>query len=163
MTTVTPDATVHYEERLRVPLRWWVQATMFLASIWLAFVVALPAVVAWGATAFLLFLVVALFLGYGGAALRVESGSFSAGAAKIPVRLLAEPTPLDAEATHLVAGRDANGRAYHLLRPYLRRAVRVTVDDPTDPVPYWLVSTRRPEELAAALSAACQTDRKHPH
>jgi hypothetical protein len=62
--------------------------------------------------------------------------------------------PLDAEATRLLAGRDANVHAYLLLRPYLKRAVRVDVVDPSDPVPYWLVSTRRPEELAAALTAA---------
>jgi len=152
--TVSSDTNVRFEEQLRVPLRWWVQATMFVASIWLAFVVALPAVVAWGAAAFLVLLVVGLFLGYGGARLRVGDDVFRAGPATIPVRLLSDPAPLDAAATHRLAGRDANGRAYHLLRPYLKLSVRVTVDDPNDPVPYWLVSTRRPAELAAALSAA---------
>ena len=47
--------------------------------------------------------------------------------------------PLDAEATRRVAGRDADARAYLLLRPYLKRAVRVTVARPGDPTPYWLV------------------------
>jgi hypothetical protein len=156
--TRTPDpTTVRFEEKLRVPLRWWVQATMFVASVWLAFVVAMPAVVAWGATAFLVLLVAGLFLGYGSARLRVDVGVFQAGQARIPVRLLSDPTPLDAEATHRLAGREANGRAYHLLRPYLKRAVRVGVDDPDDPVPYWLVSTRHPEELAVALSEAVDT------
>ncbi|MFC6344403.1 DUF3093 family protein [Nocardioides hankookensis] len=40
-----------------------------------------------------------------------------------------------------------------LLRPYLKRAVRVEITDPADPAPYWLVATRRPEELAGALAA----------
>ena len=31
-----------YSERLHVPLRWWVQATMFLATLWLAFIVSIP-------------------------------------------------------------------------------------------------------------------------
>ena len=150
---MTPDTSVRFEEQLRVPLRWWVQATMFLASVWLAFVVALPPAVAWGATIPLVLLVVGLLLGYGSARLRVESGVFYAGPARISVDLLSEPTALDAEAAHRLAGRDANGRAYHLLRPYLKRAVRVNVDDPTDLVPYWLVSTRRPEELVAALAS----------
>ena len=35
--------SVPYSERLYVPLRWWVQATMLLATLWLAFVVAMPA------------------------------------------------------------------------------------------------------------------------
>ena len=125
---------------------------MFLASVWLAFLVALPAAVASGAVAALALVVTVLFLGYGNAQLRVEAGIFTAGRARIPVALLTDPWPLDAETTHRLVGREANGRAYHLLRPYLKRAVQVTVTDPADPVPYWLVSTRRPEELASALS-----------
>ncbi len=154
MSTVTPDTTVQFDERLRVPLRWWVQATMFLASIWLAFVVALPSAVAWAATAVLSTAAAALLVGYGSARVRVESGVLYAGRAHIAVGLLATPVPLDAESTRRLAGRDANARAYHLLRPYLKRAVKVTVEDPRDPAPYWLVSTRRPEELAAALASA---------
>ena len=30
-----------YSERLGVPLRWWVQGTMFVATLWLAVIVAL--------------------------------------------------------------------------------------------------------------------------
>jgi hypothetical protein len=154
VTGVSSETSVLYDERLHVPLRWWVQATMFLATIWLAFVVALPAVVAWVATTLLAVLVLALFLGYGAAKVRVVGGVLHAGRAQIPVSLLAEVTPLDAEQTRLLAGRDANAHAFFLLRPYLKRSVRVTVTDPADPAPYWLVSTRRPAELADALASA---------
>jgi hypothetical protein len=154
VTGVSSETSVLYDERLHVPLRWWVQATMFLASIWLAFVVALPATVAWTATAVLGLVVVALFLGYGAARVRVEDGVLHAGRARIPVSMLASPAPLDPEQTRLLAGRDADARAYHLLRPYLKRSVRVEVTDPADPAPYWLVSTRRPDELAGALASA---------
>ncbi len=154
MTGVSSETSVLYDERLHVPLRWWVQAIMFLATLWLAFVVALPLPVAWAATAVLLAAVAALLLGYGSARVRVVDGVLHAGHAHISVSLLADPTPLDAETTRLVAGRDANALAYHLLRPYLKRSVRVVVADPSDRVPYWLVSTRRPDELARALSEA---------
>jgi hypothetical protein len=154
VTGVSSETSVLYDERLSVPLRWWVQATMFLATVWLAFIVALPAALAWGATAVLTGAVVALFVGYGAARVRVEGGVLQAGPARIPVQVLAQPLALDAEATRLLAGRDANAHAFLLLRPYLKRAVRVDVVDPADPVPYWLVSTRRPEELAAALVVA---------
>ena len=50
---------------------------------------------------------------------------------------------------------DADARAYLLLRPYLKRAVRVEIADPADPTPYWLVATRHPETLAAALGVPC--------
>lgn len=157
VTTVTPDTGVLFEERLRVPLRWWVQATMFVASLWLAFIVAMPvgkAWVAWAATAVLAGLVVALFVGYGSARVAVAGGVLHAGRANIPVALLAGPVAHDKETTRRLAGVDANTRAYLLLRPYLKRSVQVTVADPADPVPYWLVSTRRPDALVAALTAA---------
>jgi Protein of unknown function (DUF3093) len=154
VTTVPPETVVLFEEKLRVPLRWWVQATMFVATVWLAFVVALPAAVAGGAAGLLGAGVVALFLGYGSARLRVADGVFSAGRASIPVGLLASPVALDAETTRRLVGVDANAHAYLLLRPYVKRAVQAAVTDPADPAPYWLVSTRRPDQLVEALAAA---------
>ncbi len=152
---MTQRPVAEYDEKLSVPLRWWVQGTMFVATLWIAFLVSIPSTgIAWGATAVLLLGLVALFLGYGAARVSVHDGTFVAGRATIPVRFLAEPTALDAEATRRVAGVQANARAYMLLRPYVKRAVMVTVTDPADPVPYWLVSTRDPDGLTAALSAA---------
>jgi hypothetical protein len=145
---------VVYDERLHVPLRWWVQGTMLVATFWLAFIVALDPVVAWAASGVLLAATVVLLLGYGAARVRIENGTLLAGRARIDVTLLADPTPLDAEATRLLAGRDADARAYLLLRPYLKRSVRVSVIDHADPTPYWLVSTRRPQELADAIASA---------
>ena len=52
---------------------------------------------------------------------------------------------------------DADARAYLLLRPYLKRAVKVEITDRADPAPYWLISTRHPEELAQALVALTQS------
>lgn len=151
---MTTKNGVLYDERLHVPLRWWVQATMLVASLWLAFIVALDPAIAWVASGLLMAGTVALLVSYGSARIRVEDGELVAGRARIPVHLLTDPTPLDPEAARLLAGRDANAHAYLLLRPYLKRAVRVTVNDPADPTPYWLVSTRRPDELAGALASA---------
>ena len=49
---------------------------------------------------------------------------------------------------------EADARAFLLLRPYVKTAVRVDLEDPADPTPYWLLSSRRPEALAAALAGA---------
>jgi len=140
-----------YDERLGVPLRWWALATMFLASMLLAFLVATPLWIALTGTAVLVVLVLTLFLGYGAARISVHDGVLTAGRARIPLAHVGDVVPLDADDTRRLAGRDADARAYLLLRPYLRRAVRIRIDDPADPTPYWLVSTRRPERLAAAL------------
>jgi len=142
---------VEYQERLGVPLRWWVQGTMLIASLWLAVVVALPAAVAWGVSGAALALMALGLLSYGSARLSVHDGVFRAGRARIEAEHLGVATALDPEETRRTAGREADARAYLLLRPYLKRAVRVQIADPRDPTPYWLVSTRRPEELASAL------------
>ncbi len=140
-----------YDERLGVPLRWWALATMFMASILVAFLVATPLWVAVSGTAVLTLALLALFLGYGAARISVTDGVLTAGRARISVDHVGEVRALDADQTHRLAGRDADARAFLLLRPYLRRAVRIAIDDPADPTPYWLVSTRRPDRLAAAL------------
>ncbi len=150
-----------YEERLRVPLRWWVQATMLLASLWLAFVVAMPFVAATLAVSLLTALTVALFGWFGRAALVVRDGVLHAGTAYIPVSLLGVPESLDAEGTRRVLGVEADARAFLVTRPWLKRSVRVPVLDPADPAPYWLLSTRRPQFLVEALERA-STRGGHP-
>ena len=62
-------------------------------------------------------------------------------------------TALDADGVRRQAGVEADARAYLLLRPYLKRGVRVDIADPADPTPYWLVSSRRPDALVSALEA----------
>ena len=141
-----------YTEMLHVPLRWWALLTMFLASILLAFLVATPAWVAFAVTGALTAVAVVVLVAYGAARVAVEGETFRAGRAHIPVPLLGTPVALDAQASRLLAGMDADARAYLLLRPYLKRGVWVELTDPADPTPYWLVSSRRPEDLAGALS-----------
>jgi len=145
-----------YAEYLRVPLRWWVQATMFLATVWLAFIVATPAWVAWTATAGMVALTVAIFMAWGSARVEVRDGQLVAGRAHIALTHLGSPEALDAGQTRAAAGVDADARAYLLLRPYLKRSVRVPILDPADPTPYWLVSSRRPHAIVAAINAALE-------
>jgi hypothetical protein len=143
-----------YDERLGVPLRWWTLATMFLATLLLAFLVATPVWVALLVTGVVSAAVVAVFVGYGGARVSVRDGVLTAGRARIDVSQLGEAVALSPDDTRLLAGREADARAYLLLRPYLRRAVRVEIADPADPTPYWLLSTRRPDGLVTALQTA---------
>lgn len=154
--TVSPTPT--YVERLGVPLRWWVQGTMLVATFWLAVVVAVPGVGAWIITAVVLALLIGGLLAFGAPRLVVADGAFRAGRAHIGAEHLGVATALDADETRRTAGPQADARAYLLLRPYLKRAVKVEVTDPADPAPYWLVGTRRPEELAQALTALVQAE-----
>jgi hypothetical protein len=144
---------VDYAERLTVPLRWWAQGTMLVASLWLAVLAATPEVVAWSITACALAVMVALLVGYGSPLVSVDRDTFRAGRAHIALDLVGEVTALDADGVRRQAGVDADARAYLVLRPYLKRGVRVDISDPDDPTPYWLVSCRRPDALVSALEA----------
>ena len=150
-----------YHERLGVPLRWWALLTMFSATVLLTFLVATPLWVATSVTGVLLVGLSALFVSYGAARIAVRDGILRAGRAHIPVALLGSPVSLDAPASRRLAGMDADARAYLLLRPYLHQSVQVPVVDPTDPTPYWLISTRRPEQLVAALTRAARAPDPH--
>ena len=141
-----------YDERLSVPLRWWVQGVMFLATVWIAVILWVPEAMAWAITAALVGLFVLAMLGYGSARIVVDAAGLRAGRARIEAVHLGAAEPLSAEDTWQVAGPRADARAYLVLRPYLRRAVRIEITDPADPTPYWLVSTRHPESLAAAIA-----------
>lgn len=154
-----PAAATHasaYNERLTVPIRWWVQATMFIATIWLAFIVATPGWVAWATTGLCAALAALMFVNIGRATIAVRDGVLQAGNAHIDASFLGEPEILDAEQTRLAAGRDVDVRAFLLLRPYLKQSVKVPLHDPRDPAPYWLMASRRPGELAAVLSRAVE-------
>ncbi|WP_340538241.1 DUF3093 domain-containing protein [Nocardioides sp. GXZ039] len=140
-----------YRERLYVPLRWWVQGTMFLATIWLALVVAVPAAVAFGVTAAMLALMALALRAFGSPVIDVGEGELRVGRAHIEARHLGSAVALDAEQTRRTAGPEADARAYLVLRPYLSRAVKIEITDRADPAPYWLVSTRHPDALASAV------------
>ncbi|HEX2892505.1 MAG TPA: DUF3093 domain-containing protein [Marmoricola sp.] len=147
-----PAAT--YRERLHVPLRWWVQATMFLATVWLALIVALPGWLAWSASGSLFALVYGVFWWLGSAEVAVRGGVLYAGHAHVPLYHLGGAEALDKDATRRVHGIDADARAFLVTRPYIKRSVKVTLDDPRDPTPYWLISSRHPRQLAAALGGS---------
>jgi hypothetical protein len=84
----------------------------------------------------------------------VRDGELLAGRAHVPVDLLGAAEVLAPDELRQALGPSLDARAYLCIRGWLRRAVRVQLDDPDDPTPYWVISSRRPQELAAALTAA---------
>ena len=80
-------------------------------------------------------------------------GELRAGRARIALEHLGPAQSLDVAATRATMGAQADARAFLVMRPYLSRAVLVPVTDPADPTPYWLVGSRHPDALAAAINA----------
>ncbi|GGE88085.1 DUF3093 domain-containing protein [Mycetocola zhadangensis] len=100
---------------------------------------------------------VGLFV-YGAPILAVRDGKLSAGRATIGVNLVGDVVPFDGEEASLERGQRLNARAFLILRGGIRGVVKVQILDPNDPTPYWLLSTRRPTELAAAIVRSQRPD-----
>ncbi|WP_456787336.1 DUF3093 domain-containing protein [Cellulomonas sp. P5_C5] len=148
----SPRATTPtYAERLWLGPLGWVLLVVFAAMMAVAFLPLDPRVATLVGVGVLVVGAVVLV----GLAPRVEvrDGVFRAGGAHIPVELLGPAVPLDADATRAELGPKLDARAHLCLRGWIHSAVRVEVHDPQDPTPYWVVSTRRPAALAAALHA----------
>jgi Protein of unknown function (DUF3093) len=142
-----------YRERLSTPLAWWVLSGLFAISLLLAFGFYLGP--AWGIAVGLASFVAAGAV-FWAASIQIEltATRFSVGRASIELTYLGAATPLDPQQARLRRGPAADARAFLVLRPYVSTAVEVTLTDPDDPAPYWLVASRRPRELAAALTSA---------
>jgi hypothetical protein len=85
-------------------------------------------------------------------AVEVDDALFVAGRARLPRNVVAEVTVFTGPDATAERGTRLDARAWLLIRGWIPGVVKVQLDDPSDPTPYWLVSTRHPEQLAAALS-----------
>ncbi|NLF03475.1 MAG: DUF3093 domain-containing protein [Actinomycetales bacterium] len=141
-----------FHERLWPGAGLWAATVVFAVCVGVAVLPASPLVALLAAV---VVLAVGVLLGLLTApVVTVSEGTLRAGRARIPVHLLGELEVLDAVGTRAALGPDLDARAYVCLRGWIRTAVKVEVVDPRDPAPYWFVSTRRADELAAALVAA---------
>ena len=151
MTSVEDQQDVAYDEQLSAPLWVWA-AVLSVAGVSAA---ALHGgAPGWRAVvpyALLLPLAVAGLLWASRGRVRIADGVLHVPGARIPLDHLGGVTPLTREGTRRVRGPLAEPRAFVATRGWLSESVRVQVEDPEDDTPYWLVGTRRPQELAAAL------------
>jgi hypothetical protein len=140
-----------YRERLFAPPLWWVVGIitmlMFGAIVWTGFDLIITIVV----FAALVGITAAFLLNWGRATIEVTPGELRAGAATLPLAMAGEVRALDEAQARAMRGPRADPRAYMLIRPYLRYAVFIEVSGPDPASPYWLVQTRHPAELAAAI------------
>lgn len=71
---------------------------------------------------------------------------------RLPIRHIAAARPLTIAQRRDLLGPAAHPLAFVILRPWVGTAVLIELDDPADPTPYWVISTRHPAALAAALA-----------
>ena len=146
-------APTTFRERLYVT--WWIWPLPLLAAGLLAAEVHMgfPGVRSWLPYVILLPLTIVLIVRMGSTKVEVADGELRAGEAHIPLALLGDVEIIAPQDRRKAMGPHLDPAAFVVHRGWVKPLVRVRVTDPEDPTPYWVISTRRPEELAAAIKS----------
>ena len=149
-STPSAEAAVIYREKLW-PNAWiWIIAAGISGAGILVFA---PISAAAGYTAaVVLFAIIAVLLIVSTPTILVTQKALTVGRATIERRYVGATQPFRGEEATGERGTRLNGLAYLCIRGWIDPVVRIEIADPSDPTPYWLTSTRRPEELVAALT-----------
>src|ERR1700737_94393 len=141
-----------YRERLHVPLVWWLLAVptglIFGATLYAAPPEPWPVIIMAGLAVGCAVLLITMGLG----TVEIGDGALRAGSAVLPLTAISEVVSLDERQSARLRGPRADPAAYVYSRPYLKESVYLRVDATADSTaPYWLVGTRHPAELGAAI------------
>ncbi|MBM6592253.1 DUF3093 domain-containing protein [Brevibacterium sp. RIT 803] len=149
MATTQPETRVVYTEKLGPSIGMWILIVIAAAStalmvlpVWTAGTIILPVIS---------FVLLAWWLRSLGISIIVTERQLFVGDAHIDRRYVTDATGYDSEDARTARGTGLDARAFLMLRPWAKCAVRIDIHDESDPTPYWLVSSKRPMELAAAL------------
>jgi len=146
----SPDETVLFSEKLWPGVWIWLVAAGIAGAGILVFA---PISLAAGLTAAgVLFAIEAVLLILSTPAVTVTAGRLQVGRASIDRGLTGQATAHRGSEATAERGTRLNGLAYLCIRGWIDPVVRIEITDPSDPTPYWLTSTRRPDELVAALT-----------
>ena len=150
-----------YRERLRVPLAWWLLAvpTVLIlgATLYAGLAEPWPVIIMTGLAAGCTTLLITLGL----ATVEISDGKLRTGKAMLPLTAVSEVVTLDADQTTRLRGPRADPAAHLYSRPYLKESVYLAVDRAAgSAAPYWLVGTRHPAKLAAAVER-CRVQAGH--
>jgi Protein of unknown function (DUF3093) len=140
-----------FDERLRVPLWWWLPA-MGVAGLLAAEVhMGYPGVRAWLPYALLLPLAGAALVLLGRTRVRLDRDELWVGRAHLPTEFIGDVEIISAKDKRRTLGPDMDPAAFMVHRAWIGPMLRVRLTDPADSTPYWIFSVRRPERLAALL------------
>lgn len=146
------ESAPSYRERLVPP--WWLLLVLLLI-VPASLLVFLPVDIRVGiGVAAVLYSAITLALWLGAPTVELRDGQLRAGRARIGVDDLGPAAPLEGGEAKAAMRASWNPADHHVISPWTKALVRVPVIDPTDATPAWIVSSRRPRALAAAITAA---------
>jgi len=140
-----------FREKLTPPIWGWVALTGFCLML----AVSVSAVFG-DITAVIVFVIlVLLFIFFGfkySPVIKVDNEFLYANKAKLPLHIIKKATPLSVSETTKIRGVNADPKCFSATSPLINTSIRIDFEDKDDPHTYWLLSTRKPEELSRVLS-----------
>jgi len=104
--------------------------------------------------AFAAYAVIVVLLIVSTPAVTVSATELVAGRARLPIAVIGGVEGFTKEAAQLERGQRLDARAWLQIRGWIDPVIKIGVDDAADPTPYWLLSTRHPDALIAAIEHA---------
>jgi Protein of unknown function (DUF3093) len=136
--------------------RWGFGLWLFIAFLYLTLVIALLVSINTGATLVIAIPLAALIIYYyfhTALKIRVTKGWLVVGKANIERAFISDCQALVGKDFTEATRKDFHPDAYFQNRPWLQGGVKITLRDPKDPTPYWLIASKDPIKLAAALNS----------
>jgi Protein of unknown function (DUF3093) len=143
-----------YHERLWVPVMWWLLGLTMIVLLGAELAAGFGFLVVGVIYLVLVALLAAVLLSWGRPQVEVAGAELIVDGARLPLAAAGEVSTLDRAQTRAIMGPRADPAAFSLIRSYLKEAVYVEVTDPAVGPPYWVVGTRHPAELAAAINSS---------
>ena len=84
--------------------------------------------------------------------IQVDQNELRIDKAHIELKYLGKATVLDSDAMRLLRTRDADPAAFLAIKFWASKGIKIEVNDPRDSTPYWLITSKRGEKLAALLT-----------
>lgn len=145
---------VVYRESLRAPIWWYVVAVAVAAVFGAEFHIGGLPLTDWIPYLVLVPLSVIIVWSLGRGRVEIRDGELWVRNAHLPLTYVSGVVGLDRNTLRLVLGREGDPAAFISVRPWIGPGVQVWLDDPDDPTPYWVVSSRHPDQLVKAVRAA---------
>ena len=142
-----------FQERLNWSFGLWSFAIFMAASLSLSIWAALgllPTIIASLIQIFLF----ALAANSSALKITVTKGWLIVGPAAIERAFIHNFQPLDKDEFRRARGVDSDPASYLQIRFWIKGAIKISLRDPEDKTPYWLVSTNRADELVKILNLA---------
>ncbi len=85
--------------------------------------------------------------------IKVGNSNLVVGRAEIPRNLLGKIEEIGKDQIFSERGPNLDPAAFRVFQGTVKTAVKIALNDPNDPTPYWIISTRKPAQLAESLRA----------